>query len=79
MKKAEIVAALTRLNQNYGRGNLVSVDVERGVFVVQPFKLLPETRKFRVKGRTAFAPGHQLTVPSGQKEKKDGTVSKGAI
>lgn len=62
MKKAEIVDALTRLNWNYGRGDVVSVNVKRGVFVRKPFQCRPETRTFRVKGRTVYALGHQLSV-----------------
>lgn len=62
MKKADIVAALNSLNWNYGRGDVVSVNVRRGVFVRKPFQCRPETRTFRVVGKTVFALGHQKSV-----------------
>jgi hypothetical protein len=62
MKKSEVVDALKSLNWNYGRGDVVSVNVARGTFVRKPFQCRPETRTFKVRGRTVFALRHQKTV-----------------
>lgn len=62
MKKSQVVDALNSLNWNYGRGDVVNVNVARGVFVRKPFQCRPETRTFKVVGKTVFALGHQKSV-----------------
>lgn len=59
---AAVRVALTRLNWHHGRGDIVAVNAAAGTFTRRPHQCRPETRRFRVVGRTVHALGHQLTV-----------------
>jgi len=66
LTRQELVAAITRLNNLYGRGDLIEREMK--VFadgrVECTSRLQYGVSKFRVRfnGRTVYARGHQMTV-----------------
>lgn len=55
-------AAIVRLNNNFGRGDVATVSIVKGTFTRIPHQCNPETRKFRIVGNTVHALGHQVKI-----------------
>lgn len=62
MKKSQIVDALNSLNWNYGRGDIIAVNVAKRTFTRKPFQCRPEVRSFKIVGKSVHALGHQRKV-----------------
>jgi len=62
MNHTDILIAIVKLNNNYGRGEIVSINTNNNTYVRKPFQCKPETRRFKIKGRTVYACGHQHTI-----------------
>ena len=72
MDAKTLLSVLTRLNNNYGKGNITAVepiDMTRGTFTRVPFQGQPQTIVYRIipneKNRTdtVLSMRHSVTVP----------------
>ena len=62
----ELRRAIERINNRYGRGDIVDVWITGklcGKFTRKPYGMAEETRRFRVRNLTVFALGHQCKIP----------------
>lgn len=67
---SELTEAIQHLNHNYGRGSVVAIGkqfFDGGGFFTRRVPTsqnggFEERRKYRVRGRTVFACGHQVTT-----------------
>ncbi len=60
--KDKIKDALTSLNNNYGKGDIIKIDFENMTFVIKPYRLNEEVRKFSYKNNTVYALRHQRKI-----------------
>lgn len=69
-REARVRAAIVRLNNLYGRGDVGTIRHEMarngGMFEYRRFACRPQWRRFRIVGQTVYACGHQLTVREGR-------------
>lgn len=61
-----VLHALTRLNNLYGRGDILNVDHQSHLVWFQCTDCVPETAAFSVVGHTVRFRGHQMTVTGGE-------------